>query len=508
MNIKNWYDLYNVRNNLSGDYILDNSLTTQTPGYYYIMSVLGWDAIGSVSAPFTGSFDGKGHQIHGLKIHKPFNDNVGLFGVVSGTLSKINLRDVDVVGKDNTGAICGMLLGDGNIFYSCAVGSVVGATATGGVVGHLYGSLKHSYFIGSVHNNISNYVGGLVGRVRTGGEIDFTYTVASVTSTGTHGALCGHEETIGLVENSYWNSDVFGAVSSNDIGTPLTTVEMRDETNVYFADWDFVDAWSRSAAAQLTSGDFWKISKAGTVNGVSYSEGNWIVYTDGDFSKQTTGSIFDRLILDRRLQFVSDLATNYTILGALNNIISISTDDLLSPPGSGICELQVNEATQLRTFNDCACDTANRLRDGDVVKVRVLDNLGVLVSELMVVAREARGIVDTSRADKILIKAELFAHSATWQDGNISLTVGSDPNNLQLGLVLVYSDDTTETVMVDGVTCFQYGIAAMRTIIEYIGYTFPFLVKLFLPNGLHSPIAEQHGSERFVAVRGSVVIVA
>ena len=69
-------DLNNIRNNLSGKYILMNDID---------LSVYeNWEPIGTTEAPFTGELDGNGFYISSLKIGGEYNDknayNIGLLG--------------------------------------------------------------------------------------------------------------------------------------------------------------------------------------------------------------------------------------------------------------------------------------------------------------------------------------------------------------------------------------------------------------------------------------------
>jgi hypothetical protein len=44
---------------------------------------IGWTPVGSSSTPFTGRFNGEGNKVENIRIYKPAEDNVGLFGVLA-----------------------------------------------------------------------------------------------------------------------------------------------------------------------------------------------------------------------------------------------------------------------------------------------------------------------------------------------------------------------------------------------------------------------------------------
>jgi hypothetical protein len=62
--IRDWYDLDAVRNNLSGNYLLMNDLDSTTAGYMELASETanggrGWEPIGTSDYGFTGNFNGQ-----------------------------------------------------------------------------------------------------------------------------------------------------------------------------------------------------------------------------------------------------------------------------------------------------------------------------------------------------------------------------------------------------------------------------------------------------------------
>lgn len=82
-------DLYNIRNNLSGKYILMNDID---------LSVYeNWEPIGTLEEPFTGELDGNGCLIMNLSIIDITEDSdgyIGLFGVVTDAkLANIKIAD-------------------------------------------------------------------------------------------------------------------------------------------------------------------------------------------------------------------------------------------------------------------------------------------------------------------------------------------------------------------------------------------------------------------------------
>ena len=102
-------------------------------------TVTGFVPVGSVATPFTGSLDGQGHAIAGLKVNRPAADNAGLFGVAQGgSFRHLALTGVSVSGKDYVGGLVGQLSAAGStvLFDTVEVeGLVSGANQVGGLFG-------------------------------------------------------------------------------------------------------------------------------------------------------------------------------------------------------------------------------------------------------------------------------------------------------------------------------------------------------------------------------------
>jgi hypothetical protein len=83
--ISSWSDLAGMANNLNGNYVLTTDLDENSPGYETFAGSTannntGWMPIGNLSWDFTGTFDGQGHSIKGLRINRQIYREQGLFG--------------------------------------------------------------------------------------------------------------------------------------------------------------------------------------------------------------------------------------------------------------------------------------------------------------------------------------------------------------------------------------------------------------------------------------------
>ncbi|MGB6873808.1 MAG: GLUG motif-containing protein [Dehalococcoidia bacterium] len=189
LEIRTWYDLDAITNNLAGNHILMNDLDSTIAGYeelasptanggkgwqpigfFGTMSALGCGLVGG-AAPWwyglTGTFDGQGYEIRDLFINRPDECGVrpmGLFGSINegGIIKNVGVVNVTVIGCETVGGLAGWNY-YGTVSNSYSSGSVTGNDHVGGLLGtNSYGTVSSSYSTGNVTGN--NYVGGLLGE--------------------------------------------------------------------------------------------------------------------------------------------------------------------------------------------------------------------------------------------------------------------------------------------------------------------------------------------------------
>ncbi len=207
---------------LGGTYIVNADLDLS--GY------ANWTPIGTSTNKFTGTFDGNGHIISGLKTTGT-TEYRGLFGYTgSGShIRNVSLTGVSVAGGQYTGALIGYC--EGNVSNCNASGTVTGTngyiggligyvqipavgsgiairdswtnvtlsatSSVGGLIGQLKGLnfdnmvvVEDSYSVGSISGN--SYVGGLIGQISDYADIRYCHAAGNVTGTsGWCGGLIG-----------------------------------------------------------------------------------------------------------------------------------------------------------------------------------------------------------------------------------------------------------------------------------------------------------------------------
>lgn len=290
--IRNWYDLNTIRDDLSGPCVLMNNLDSTTAGYVELASPtanqgMGWQPIGTPDDQFIGSFDGQGYEIKDLFINRPDEDSVGLFGEVGkeGITKDIGVVNLTVIGNDYVGGLVGH--SDGTVSNSYSAGMVTGQEHVGSLVGHNGGIVNNSYASGSVtgdsrvgglvgwnqatlsnsysscsvtgnssvgglvgdnwyyESTVSNsystgsvtgrrWVGGLIG-VNYYGSATYSYSTGAVTGSSQVGGLVGYNK--GSISNCLWDTETSGQ-STSDGGVGKTTAEMQDIVTFLEAGWN------------------------------------------------------------------------------------------------------------------------------------------------------------------------------------------------------------------------------------------------------------------------------
>lgn len=212
---------------------------------------------GGPAAAFTGTFDGQGHVVSGLRIARTA-DYVGLFGHLgSGSVVRnIGLADAAVAGGRYTGALAGA--NEGAIANVYATGAVAGGDDTGGLVGHnLNGTITNAYTASTVAGG--DNTGGLVGR-NSNGEIAETYATGEIMGSGARGGLVGMND--GTIARSFYattdadgNPINNGSAGGNPEGvTGKRLDELRQLSTFTEAGWNISDRGGEDTAWRMYEG--------------------------------------------------------------------------------------------------------------------------------------------------------------------------------------------------------------------------------------------------------------
>ena len=220
-------DLNNIRNNLSGSYKLMADIS--------LSSYANWEPIGSSAAPFTGTINGNGYKITGLKISRNTEDYIGLFGYIrNGATTNLVLESVDIQGRSYVGSVAGYIqygtISGGSstgLITSYVISSYSNPYYSGGIVGYMEGgAITGASSTASVTSSVTSssgnrlyYSGGIAGYVN-GGKITGSHSTGNISSvlpyTAYSGGIAGYVANGGEIRDSSSTGSVISNSSSND----------------------------------------------------------------------------------------------------------------------------------------------------------------------------------------------------------------------------------------------------------------------------------------------------
>ncbi len=205
-------DLYAIRNNLSGNYILMNDIdmSATAPGGDWDCGY-GWKPIGGKGEDaFSGVFDGNGYAIKNMHIYgEPDETNIGLFARVRKSIQHLSLEcDIDITldcyEEHNVGTIAGLTYAPSTVNECFVTGNLSIITYSSGT------STSYSYW------------GGLIGD--SDGIIENCFNASTITltckdkidySTLSLGGISGYGEQVKFCYS-------MGAIVVNSNGNEIT----------------------------------------------------------------------------------------------------------------------------------------------------------------------------------------------------------------------------------------------------------------------------------------------
>lgn len=237
-----------------------------------------WTPIGSMSAPFEGTFNGGFHKISNINVNQTAVSYTGLFGYNTGEIRNLILDSGTVSGYRYTGGIVGYNSGKlrnldngaavsgsyctaGIVGYSSGEirgcsnrGRVLGTDYTAGIVGYNYfgtqdnlissGTIQDCYNTGYISG--MNYSGGIAAALMgEGGSLKNAYSSGIVVGNKNCAAIAGYNNRA-EIRNCYYlsGSSATGLVDSTEGVEAKTQILMRAE---YFRNQlDNQALWSRN----------------------------------------------------------------------------------------------------------------------------------------------------------------------------------------------------------------------------------------------------------------------
>lgn len=298
--IQNWEQLSKVNQKPNAYFIQIADLDAMSPGYGALAgpqanSGKGWIPVSN----FKGRFSGNGYAIKDLFINQPQLGNLGLFAnAANSEFSQIKLRNIQVKGNSNVGALIGVAvnvkvnacsftgsvngktyvggligtLGNSIINDSYSLGEISGDKAVGGLVGNAYQTdVFRSFSTGSVsseseaggliglfQSNSKNKVencyslasleagqiaGGLIGTM-AGGLINNSFFAGQIPAVPQASGLVGKGDASAGVNHSFWDRSLSQVASSSPSKEAKTTMELKSQSFSEVSEWDFEGVWA------------------------------------------------------------------------------------------------------------------------------------------------------------------------------------------------------------------------------------------------------------------------
>jgi hypothetical protein len=211
--IENLENLYwitlqtNAGNTFSGKFFLQTAGIDASETQSWFCG-LGWIPIGTVSNPFSGSYDGRCNTIESLYINRPNESYLGLFGVTDeAEIKKLRLLNFNILGNKLVGALAGRITNATSVSYVNAesVQIYISDNYGGGLVGQaILSSIYRCSSSGQLSKggtNNWNWIGGLIGAISEATLVEECYSTTNVTSSV-------HNIYAGLVGAIWFDSEI------------------------------------------------------------------------------------------------------------------------------------------------------------------------------------------------------------------------------------------------------------------------------------------------------------
>ena len=250
-----------------------------------------WVPIGTNTNTFTGTFEGNGHVITGLR-SSLVQTNMGMFGNISGTAQIKNvIADVNFnANAGNMASLVGTMNG-GTLSNVEAAGTLTGGANTenmGGLVGVNDGGTIHSSFaVNTMTGGTNTIMGGLVGINRN--NLYNSYANTTMSGSSKMGGLVG--VNAGTVENCYvvlgtQNLPAFAYQNQVTVGEGESAVTIEGNINYCYADKAGTQVGDAQSPGNVTKSGIYSAVKGHKEIGYMYGD-NKVTAAGNEYVKTT-----------------------------------------------------------------------------------------------------------------------------------------------------------------------------------------------------------------------------
>ena len=185
--------------------------------------------VGTTFYPFSGTFDGDGHTVSGIRITQKTRECLGLFGFIGagGTVKNLTLSNARIYSnKTGVGGIAGRSRGTiANCHVTADVNILGNGSYHGGIAGSSNGDITGCTSAAAL-NWSGNYRGGITGQTVDGTLSNCIVTGVSYSLDDNYylGAIVGNHMSGTLSNNYYRNCSVNNATTGIGVGTSTAGV--------------------------------------------------------------------------------------------------------------------------------------------------------------------------------------------------------------------------------------------------------------------------------------------
>ena len=242
------------------------------------------------------------------------------------------------------------------------------------------------------------------------------------------------------------------------------------------------------------------VSEDNVVKIISYGNDKFCLYQDERTDPH-------KLVVDAKLLFYGNNLIEYSLYkvndAGKEEIISMYLDSTGNYISDRVPMATVSAQYPAYRF-PTNCHTAHSLSEGDVVTLRVYNNLGNQASEVTLFVRDAPWLNDlNSRMNPIM---KLDAECLQMNGDDFWIYAKQDPSHLNIRPYLLYADGTKEYINIDSVQCFLYGLDGF--IPSYKGYSQQLVLKYFMGYRETAVGQTSLNGRRFLTCTKNLIVVA
>ncbi|MBO5378695.1 MAG: right-handed parallel beta-helix repeat-containing protein [Clostridia bacterium] len=343
----------NGGNNYKGMYVkLTADIDFNEIATYSVRAAANWEPIGTVDAPFSGTFDGNGKVISNIIVGDGSTSYVGLFGKATGaTIKNVTVNNITATGISYVGGIVGM--GYTGTIENCHVTGdikIYGNYMVGGINGQGYAVISNSSVIGNgtdssyivaEHDNASNEgdnVGGIVGHNGENNHL-IGNTVKNILISGTR-------KVGGIVGITSQHSKVENCVVENVVIETTATVDYANDNLKTMSIGGLVGQYQNSGSNGTVNNC--------TVKGVTFNNVNNVTVSAGALVGGTRGTT---VVLEptgiaasgNAISSVTGATNNYFVAAQIGNSSYSTLEEAFAAAAEGDTIVLLSDATPALT---------------------------------------------------------------------------------------------------------------------------------------------------------------